>query len=100
MNIETLQTKESVGRYNDSPVANKGNNKARESKPAEDSNEHPALLSESTLELLVDKTTGLVQSIIKDGVSNQVIRKMPSDEYLKLIQLMNGNTNNSLHDTA
>lgn len=54
----------------------------------------------STIELLIDRATGLIQNITKDGLTNEVIRKMPTDEYLKLLQLMSDGISNSLNDNA
>ena len=36
----------------------------------------------------LDHATGLLQTIITDKLSDKVIRKMPSDEYLHLLSLL------------
>lgn len=36
----------------------------------------------------IDKATGLMQTIVTDKISDKVIRKMPSDEYLHLLSLL------------
>lgn len=36
----------------------------------------------------LDHATGLLQSIVTDKISDKVIRKMPSDEYLHLLSLL------------
>lgn len=36
----------------------------------------------------LDKATGLLQSIVTDKSSDELIRKMPSDEYLHLLSLL------------
>lgn len=36
----------------------------------------------------LDKATGLLQTIVTDKLSDQIIRKMPSDEYLHLLSLL------------
>lgn len=36
----------------------------------------------------LDKATGLLQTIVTDTLSEEVIRKMPPDEYLKLLSLL------------
>lgn len=36
----------------------------------------------------IDQATGLLQSIVTDKLSEKVIRKMPSDEYLHLLGLL------------
>lgn len=38
--------------------------------------------------MALDHATGLLQSIISDKISEKVIRKMPSDEYLHLLNLL------------
>jgi hypothetical protein len=45
-----------------------------------------ALDTDTTMAL--DHATGLLQSIISDKISEKVIRKMPSDEYLSLLNLL------------
>ena len=46
-----------------------------------------SLLSTET-KLALDKATGLLQSITSDKITDKVIRKMPSDEYLHLLHIM------------
>lgn len=36
----------------------------------------------------LDKATGLMQTIVSDKITDEVIRKMPSDEYLHLLSLL------------
>lgn len=36
----------------------------------------------------IDSTTGLLQSIVTQKISNKVLRKIPSDEYLHLLSLL------------
>lgn len=36
----------------------------------------------------LDRATGLLQTIITEKISDKVLRKMPSDEYLKLLSLL------------
>lgn len=36
----------------------------------------------------IDEATGLLQSIVTDKLSNEVIRKIPPDEYLQLLSLL------------
>ena len=38
--------------------------------------------------IALDQTTGLMQNITTDKITNKVIRKMPSDEYLNLLKLL------------
>lgn len=45
-------------------------------------------LTDAETKQALDKATGLLQSIVTDKISNKVIRKMPSDEYLHLLSLL------------
>lgn len=36
----------------------------------------------------LDKATGLLQSIVSDKITDKIIRKIPSDEYLHLLSLL------------
>ncbi|KTD43217.1 hypothetical protein [Legionella quateirensis] len=36
----------------------------------------------------LDEATGLIQTIVSDKLSDKIIRKMPSDEYLHLLSLL------------
>jgi|GEM_PF-4773366 len=38
--------------------------------------------------MALDHATGLLQSIVSDKITDRVIRKMPSDEYLHLLSLL------------
>ncbi len=38
----------------------------------------------------IDHATGLLQTIVTDKISDKVIRKIPSDEYLHLLNLLDG----------
>lgn len=42
----------------------------------------------SKISQVVDKATGLLQTIVSDPLSEKVIRKMPTDEYLQLLSLL------------
>lgn len=44
--------------------------------------------SDVQIKQAVDKATGLLQTIVSDNLSDQVIRKMPPDEYLHLLSLL------------
>ena len=45
----------------------------------------------------VDEATGLIQNIVSNKITNQVIRKMPSDEYLHLLNLLDEITDGSIN---
>lgn len=55
-----------------------------------DNNITPA--SESSLDKetqqALDNATGLAQTIVSDKITNKIIRKIPSDEYLHLLNLL------------
>lgn len=36
----------------------------------------------------IDHATGLLQTIVRDKVSKEILRKLPSDEYLHLLSLL------------
>lgn len=44
----------------------------------------------------LDQATGLLQTIITDKLSDKVIRKMPTDEYLHLLSLLDEIINGSI----
>jgi uncharacterized FlaG/YvyC family protein len=41
-------------------------------------------------QLIYDKASGLLQNVISNAVSDKVIRKIPTDEYLQLLALTKG----------
>ncbi|CAM2797767.1 flagellar protein FlaG [Legionella worsleiensis] len=55
--------------------------KAGQNKPVQ------TMLDAETRQTL-DEATGLIQTIVSDKLSDKVIRKMPSDEYLHLLSLL------------
>lgn len=55
--------------------------------PVSASNSTNALL-DTDIKLALDNATGLIQSIVSDKISDKVIRKMPTDEYLNLLSLL------------
>lgn len=44
----------------------------------------------------VDRETGLLQSIVTDKISDKILRKLPSDEYLHLLSLLDEIVNGSI----
>jgi len=55
---------------------------------------HPTLDAEA--KTAFDRATGLLQTIVTNKLSDKVIRKMPSDEYLHLLSLLDEITNGSI----
>ncbi|RAP36288.1 MULTISPECIES: hypothetical protein [Legionella] len=45
-------------------------------------------LSTAQSKQAIDKATGVLQTIVTEKLSDKVIRKMPPDEYLKLLSLV------------
>lgn len=45
-------------------------------------------LSDHEIKQVVDKATGLLQTIVVDKLSDSIVRKMPADEYLHLLTLL------------
>lgn len=46
------------------------------------------ILSDAQTKQAIDQATGLLQAIVSDKISDDVIRKMPSDEYSRLLSLL------------
>ena len=44
----------------------------------------------------IDHATGLLQTIVTDKISDKVLRKLPSDEYLHLLGLLDEIINGSI----
>ncbi len=45
----------------------------------------------------LDKASGLIQSIVSDKMTKEVIRKIPSDEYLKMLNMLDDIVNGFIH---
>ena len=56
----------------------------------------PSTLSMNEMRQTIDKATGLIQTIVSDKLSEEVIRKMPADEYLEMLSLLDGMINGSV----
>jgi uncharacterized FlaG/YvyC family protein len=67
---------------NSSPVVSNINIENRNNTP-----KHSINLDTET-KMALDQTTGLMQNITSDKLTSKVIRKMPSDEYLHLLKLL------------
>lgn len=46
----------------------------------------------------VDKATGLLQVIVSERITDEVIRKIPEDEYLKLLSLLDDMISGSINN--
>ncbi|MCL9684635.1 flagellar protein FlaG [Legionella maioricensis] len=53
-------------------------------------------LADSDMKYTLDEATGLLQAIVTDKITDKVIRKMPSDEYLHLLSLLDEIINGSI----
>ncbi len=53
-------------------------------------------LADSDMKYTLDEATGLLQAIVSDKITDKVIRKMPSDEYLHLLSLLDEIINGSI----
>ena len=62
--------------------------KLAEPKISIDKNNLPDNYSDAETKHALDHATGLLQTIITDKLSDKVIRKMPTDEYLHLLSLL------------
>lgn len=46
----------------------------------------------------IDKATGLLQVIVSERITDEVIRKIPEDEYLKLLSLLDDMISGSINN--
>lgn len=53
-------------------------------------------LEATSTQVAIDKATGLMQSIVSDKSTNEVLKKMPPDEYLHLVSLLDDIINESI----
>ena len=65
-------------------------------KPREEKKVHMDSSLDSETRYALDQATGLLQSIISDRISDKVLRKMPTDEYLHLLSLLDEIVNGSI----
>lgn len=96
MNTEALRAEISTDHLSHQPTKNsdsQGTSTSRVDIPLKPSKSEPPSpsLSPTTLNFMVDKATGLMQNIVSNLLTSEVIRKMPSDEYLKLLHLLKDN---------
>lgn len=56
--------------------------------PVNQASKSTSTLSNSATKMALDHASGLLQAIVNDKTSDQLIRKIPSDEYLHLINLL------------
>lgn len=45
----------------------------------------------------IDHVTGLLQTIVSEKIPNKIVRKIPSDEYLRLLRLLDKIVNGSIN---
>ena len=66
------------------------NNKVENTSESKNTNtNHQSILNLDTeTKMALDKATGLMQTITTDKITNKVIKKMPTDEYLHLLKLL------------
>jgi|GEM_PF-6741837 len=95
MNIDVTSVIKSTG---DLPVTD-ANNKVNPVKIEQDEaiqSSIPTATSANQQLSDVNKATGLLQTIILEKISGTVIRKMPTDDYLKLLSLLDEMVSGSL----
>lgn len=80
MDIKPLQPINTALRTDSAKLANK-NIKV-------DTSNQPDNYLDAETKYALDHATGLLQTIVTDKLSDKVIRKMPSDEYLHLLSLL------------
>lgn len=51
---------------------------------------------DSEARVMLDRATGLMQSIVTEKMSDKILRKMPPDEYLHLLSLLDTIVNGSI----
>ncbi|KTC98075.1 flagellar protein FlaG [Legionella erythra] len=84
------------------PLKLESNNNIAPQKVSEDSLNTPPIANKPNddnnvqIRQALDEATGLLQTIVTDKLSEEVIRKMPPDEYLKLLLLLDKMISGSL----
>lgn len=53
---------------------------------------------DTDLKLSVDQATGLLQTIVTEKISDKVLRKIPTDEYLHLLTLLDKIVDGSINE--
>ncbi|RMX18212.1 hypothetical protein EAS68_08870 [Legionella jordanis] len=72
-------------------IVNKPNSVSVEPKPSTSSiefNQDNASTIASDTKYAIDEATGILQAIVTNKLSDEVIRKIPADEYLHLLSLV------------
>lgn len=82
MNIDPIRSINKATQTENAPLTEEYYNVNNKSAPSS-----TTALDPDTKQAL-DKATGLMQTIVSDKMSDKVIRKMPSDEYLQLLSLL------------
>lgn len=60
--------------------------------------DQPTSLAMDEIRHTIDKATGLIQTIVSDRLSEEVIRKIPADEYLEMLTLLDEMMSGSIDD--
>jgi len=55
-------------------------------------------LTDRDIQQAIDKATGLLQTIVTDKLSDDIIRKMPPDEYLNMLSLLDNMISGSIDE--
>lgn len=55
-------------------------------------------LTERDIQQAIDKATGLLQTIVTDKLSDDIIRKMPPDDYLNMLSLLDNMISGSIDE--
>lgn len=63
-------------------------------------NQSVSSLTDKDIQQAIDKATGLLQTIVTDKISDDVIRKVPADEYLSMLTLLDDVINGSVDENV
>ena len=92
MNIDSLTQGNQIAqagiKVNTKEVAIDAVKKESDSNKESSSTKDTSSLLNFETKFTLDKASGLLQSITTDKITDKIIRKMPSDEYLKLLHVM------------
>lgn len=57
-------------------------------------------LTDKDIQQAIDKATGLLQTIVTEKLSDDIIRKMPPDEYLNMLSLLDNMISGSIDENV
>ncbi|WP_367607224.1 flagellar protein FlaG [Legionella sp. W05-934-2] len=57
-------------------------------------------LTDRDIQQAIDKATGLLQTIVTEKLSDEIIRKMPPDEYLNMLSLLDNIISGSVDESV